>query len=160
MSWGYNAIVVTLNSVTSTASIQGHARGLLADINHYRRTRVSYGTYLQGWWSANYGQQAEEQKLIFVAHDIGGIIVQAVSSRCSRYFDVELIANLNSALGESLMGTDNLYRNVTGIIFLGTPHRGLKTARQAAIIVRILFEYDFAIPAALSPSRASNESTR
>ncbi|PMD54981.1 uncharacterized protein K444DRAFT_696279 [Hyaloscypha bicolor E] len=102
MSWGYNSKVVTWRSFGSTASIQGHARGLLADVNNYRRTR-----------------QAEGQKLIFVAHDIGGILVQA-------------------ALGESLMGTDNLYRYVAGIIFLGTPHRGSRKVEHAAIIVRIL----------------------
>jgi hypothetical protein len=95
MSWGYNSKVVTWRSFGSTASIQGHARGLLADVNHYRRTRVSYVACLQGGWSANYEQQAEGQKLIFVAHGIGGILVQAVSTRCSSYFDVKLITKLN-----------------------------------------------------------------
>jgi hypothetical protein len=95
MSWGYNSKVVTWRSFGSTASIQGHARGLLADVNNYRRTRVSYVACLQGGWSANYEQQAEGQKLIFVAHDIGGILVQAVSTHCSSYFDVKLITKLN-----------------------------------------------------------------
>jgi hypothetical protein len=33
-----------------------------------------------------------------------------------------------------MMGTDNLYRNVAGILFMGTPHRGLELARTISIM--------------------------
>jgi hypothetical protein len=39
------------------------------------------------------------------------------------------VANNPKALCESMMGTDNLYRNVAGILFMGTPHRGLELGR-------------------------------
>lgn len=104
LSWGYDAglLSVGFSRSPSTATIHAHARGLLADVNHYRdqRTIVNH-------------------KIIFIGHGTGGIIIQA-------------------ALCESMMGTDNLYRNVAGILFMGTPHRGLELARTVSIMGSIV----------------------
>jgi hypothetical protein len=48
------------------------------------------------------------------------------------------VANNPKALCESMMGTDNLYRNVAGILFMGTPHRGLELARTVSIMGSIV----------------------
>ena len=82
MSRGYNAKPISFGSSEpgSTASINAHARGLIADVNHYRRSNVSCPPYFSKWDKRLIrNQNAEQQKLIFIAHSIGGIILQAVS---------------------------------------------------------------------------------
>ena len=37
-----------------------------------------------------------------------------------------------------MMGTDNLYQNVAGVVFLGTPHRGLQMSRQLQLTFAVL----------------------
>ncbi|KAL2071390.1 hypothetical protein VTL71DRAFT_12625 [Oculimacula yallundae] len=105
VSWGYDAqlVSVAFSRKPSTANIQAHARGLLADVNRYREQQTSVN-----------------HKIIFIGHAV-------VAS-----------ANNLKALCESMMGTDNLYRNVVGILFMGTPHRGLELARMASTLGSIV----------------------
>lgn len=94
LSWGYDAGLISAwpSRSPSTATIHAHARGLLADVNHYRDQRVNtecpaaekFGT------GADTFQTIVNHKIIFIGHNTGGIIIQAVGaldlshSRCGR----------------------------------------------------------------------------
>lgn len=49
-----------------------------------------------------------------------------------------VITNNPKALSESIMYSDDLYRNVNGILFLGTSHRGLELAKIVSTLVSIV----------------------
>lgn len=104
LTWGYDANIDAFGS-SSQNTINQHAGGLLSDIADRREMADHY-----------------KAKIVFVVHNLGGIIVKAA---------------LNKSLATEGTRLKEIAPATRGICFLGTPHRGSKTASLWKVAYRI-----------------------
>ncbi|KAI0384424.1 Alpha/Beta hydrolase protein [Hypomontagnella monticulosa] len=96
MTWGYDSSVAKLQEPSSQTSIFDHAESLLNSVSRARD-----------------GLNKKERPIIFVCHSLGGLVTKQALIRASEY----LHNNQDHRLGA-------IFTYTTGVIFMGTPHRG------------------------------------
>ncbi|KAE9364277.1 hypothetical protein N431DRAFT_355121, partial [Stipitochalara longipes BDJ] len=96
MTYGYDADVINFFSNTSKSSIFQHSINLLEDLQLERDT-----------------PEEKRRPIIFVGHSLGGLVVKDALSKSNEYRS----NNRNPRAASILTST-------TGVVFLGTPHRG------------------------------------
>ncbi|KAK0511439.1 hypothetical protein JMJ35_006012 [Cladonia borealis] len=108
-TWGYDANVDGFLSSASQNTIYQHAQNLLSDLADLS------GTDFESFGLRHYhsGLSPKDLPIIFVVHSLGGIIVK------------EALNQSSSTVGTRLKEIAPL---VFGMCFLGTPHRGSKSA--------------------------------
>ncbi|KAK7688526.1 hypothetical protein QCA50_008064 [Cerrena zonata] len=110
ISWGYDSDVMKVFSSSSQDTIVGHAETLLTDIDSLR-TDLEVKTL---------------RPIIFIGHSLGGIVIKQALTR----------AHVYHATGGKDQG--QIYKCTTGVIFLGTPHRGSEKASLAQIFTNMV----------------------
>ncbi|PMD40433.1 hypothetical protein L207DRAFT_633459 [Hyaloscypha variabilis F] len=109
ITWGYDSRVANLTEFSSQNSIFRHATNLLQDI---ARKRIS--------------DEEENRPIVFVGHSLGGIVIKEALVRSS-----EMQKNgQNPTLGA-------IYTCTSGVVFLGTPHRGSDKIGLAQVVSSI-----------------------
>jgi hypothetical protein len=92
MTFGYNTNITRGYQAAHQGNIFSHARDLLYDLEEKRR-------------------KVADQRLVFIAHSLGGILVKEVLRRSQTDPDERI---------------REIFTSTTGVFFFGTPHRGSK----------------------------------
>jgi protein SERAC1 len=109
ISWGYDSSVLKPVKSSSQASIFGHVDNLLNDISRIRDSL-----------------EAQIRPIIFVGHSLGGLLIKEALIRASEYLSNSQHVDLGA-----------IYSCTKGVVFLGTPHRGIGKAGIAEVISNI-----------------------
>jgi pimeloyl-ACP methyl ester carboxylesterase len=109
-TWGYDADVINKRPfrVVSSNTIEQHAANLCTDLANVRN-----------------GEKTK-RPLIFVVHSLGGLVVKTAllhANECRRQSEAHI-----SAIADS----------TTGLLFMGTPHRGSDQAHWGGILASVL----------------------
>ncbi|KAI9830205.1 MAG: Nucleolar protein 9 [Phylliscum demangeonii] len=109
LTFGYQADAVSFFNHVSHSSIFQHAQNLLQDLQLKRRT-------------------ADEKKrpIIFIGHSLGGLVIKDALCKAYEYH----MQNRQPRAAAILVST-------TGVIFLGTPHRGSSQTAWAKVATRL-----------------------
>ena len=108
MTYGYD--VISFFSNVSQSSIFQHAINLLEDLQRKRRSL-----------------EEKKRPIIFVGHNLGGLVIKDALSRSNEY---------NKAQGRNSRPA-SIVTSTSGIVFLGTPHRGGNHAAWAKIVTNL-----------------------
>jgi protein SERAC1 len=124
ITWGYDASIVNAFQPASQDSLWGHSSTLLEDL---ARLRAGTVRKVLSWRSqhtdAIIKQIAQTRPILFVCHSLGGLVVKEALITSKSY--VERHPTLAA-----------IARNTTGIIFMGTPHRGSKQEEYGDILAK------------------------
>lgn len=106
LGFGYDADVVNWWHQASTNRVSNHAEDMLGALVRLRERT-----------------ETEDQKIIFVAHSLGGLVTE-IAVALSRRSPFEHIRQIE--------------QNTVGIVFMGTPHLGADAARWATFATGII----------------------
>lgn len=109
-TWGYDADVVNKRPfrVVSNNTIEQHAVNLCTDLANVR------------------GEKKTNRPLIFVVHSLGGLIVKTA------------LLHANECRTTSMAHISAVADSTTGVLFMGTPHRGSDQAHWGGILASAL----------------------
>ncbi|KAL8819638.1 MAG: hypothetical protein Q9191_007691 [Dirinaria sp. TL-2023a] len=105
LSFGYDADVVSFWNPVSNSRLSNHAEKMVNDLVR-KRERTD----------------TEKRRIIFVAHSLGGLVVEQALSHSKNAAEAHLL---------------QIERSTAGIVFLGTPHCGADLAAWAALGTRM-----------------------
>lgn len=97
LSFGYDADIVNFWSPASKSRLGNHAENLVGDLVRFRER-----------------SRTEERKIIFVAHSLGGLVVEYALGHSRNSYEAHI---------------HQIERFTCGIAFLGTPHHGSDLAK-------------------------------
>lgn len=106
LSYGYDADIVKFWSPASNSRLSNHAENLVGDLVR-RRERTN----------------TESRKIIFVAHSLGGLVIEHALSHSRIAVERHL---------------HQIEHHTTGIVFLGVPHCGADLAKWASLGTRMV----------------------
>ncbi|CAG8958691.1 hypothetical protein HYFRA_00011533 [Hymenoscyphus fraxineus] len=109
MTWGYDSNIASVTEFSSANSIFGHAENLLFDVARRRRT-----------------PSEKTRPIIFVGHSLGGLVIKEALIRSSEYLN-----------NQQDMALGSIFKYTSGVIFLGTPHRGSEKTGLGQIVATI-----------------------
>ena len=130
ITYGYDADVVHFTKPAGQNTVREHACNFIGDMTHLRR-----------------GTSSLQRPLIFVAHSLGGLLVEQVRrhslypyfSRLSPFSCILVIfAKAFLLSNEGFEAGHQLSESLYGIVFLGTPHAGSDLAKFALTLSSII----------------------